>query len=189
MCGILGILANNGPISNLLYDGLLVLQHRGQDAAGIVVCEDNKLHLRKDNGLVNDVFEKEHIENLRGRLGIAHVRYPTAGTSSAAEAQPLYVNHPYGISLAHNGNLTNAEDLTNELYQENLRHINTNSDSEILLNILANELEKERTIKSEQIPNLKPKDLFKAIKGVNARCSGAYAVVGIIAGYLSLIHI
>ena len=183
MCGILGILANKGPISNLLYDGLLVLQHRGQDAAGIVVCEDNKLHLRKDNGLVNDVFEKEHIENLRGRLGIAHVRYPTAGTSSAAEAQPLYVNHPYGISLAHNGNLTNAEDLTNELYQENLRHINTNSDSEILLNILANELEKERTIKSEQIPNLKPKDLFKAIKGVNTRCSGAYAVVGIIAGY------
>tara|TARA_B100001029_G_scaffold69096_1_gene56213 strand:- start:309 stop:1838 length:1530 start_codon:yes stop_codon:yes gene_type:complete len=183
MCGILGILANKGPISNLLYDGLLVLQHRGQDAAGIVVCEDNKLHLRKDNGLVNDVFEKEHIENLRGRLGIAHVRYPTAGTSSAAEAQPLYVNHPYGISLAHNGNLTNAEELTSELYQENLRHINTNSDSEILLNILANELEKVGEFKANDIPNLKPHDLFKAISGVHARCSGAYAVVGIIAGY------
>ena len=183
MCGILGILANKGPISNLLYDGLLVLQHRGQDAAGIVVCEDNKLHLRKDNGLVNDVFEKEHIENLRGKLGIAHVRYPTAGTSSAAEAQPLYVNHPYGISLAHNGNLTNAEELTDELYQENLRHINTNSDSEILLNILANELEKGRQLKPNEIPNLNPNDLFEAIKGVNARCSGAYAVVGIIAGY------
>ena len=136
MCGILGILANKGPISNLLYDGLLVLQHRGQDAAGIVVCEEDKLHLRKDNGLVNDVFHKEHIQNLRGRYGIAHVRYPTAGTASAAEAQPLYVNHPYGISLAHNGNLTNADELTRELYKENLRHINTNSDSEILLNIL-----------------------------------------------------
>ena len=115
MCGILGILANKGPISNLLYDGLLVLQHRGQDAAGIVVSDENKLHLRKDNGLVNDVFQKEHIHNLRGRAGIAHVRYPTAGTASAAEAQPLYVNHPYGISLAHNGNLTNAEALTKEL--------------------------------------------------------------------------
>ena len=101
MCGILGILANKGPISNLLYDGLLVLQHRGQDAAGIVVCDEDKLHLRKDNGLVNDVFQKEHIHNLRGKSGIAHVRYPTAGTASAAEAQPLYVNHPYGISLAH----------------------------------------------------------------------------------------
>tara|TARA_Y100001970_G_scaffold216502_1_gene264975 strand:- start:386 stop:1912 length:1527 start_codon:yes stop_codon:yes gene_type:complete len=182
MCGILGILANKGPISNLLYDGLLVLQHRGQDAAGIVVCEDDKLHLRKDNGLVNDVFQKEHIQNLKGRIGIAHVRYPTAGTASAAEAQPLYVNHPYGISLAHNGNLTNAEDLTKELYNENLRHINTNSDSEILLNILANELEKNRKIDDEE-PNLKPNDLFKAISGLHKRCSGGYAVVGMIAGY------
>ena len=182
MCGILGILANKGPISNLLYDGLLVLQHRGQDAAGIVVCDEDKLHLRKDNGLVNDVFEKEHIHNLRGKSGIAHVRYPTAGTASAAEAQPLYVNHPFGISLAHNGNLTNAEDLTKELYNENLRHINTNSDSEILLNILANELEKNRKIDDEE-PNLKPNDLFKAISGLHKRCSGGYAVVGMIAGY------
>ena len=160
MCGILGILANKGPISNLLYDGLLVLQHRGQDAAGIVVSDENKLNLRKDNGLVNDVFQKEHIHNLRGSAGIAHVRYPTAGTASAAEAQPLYVNHPYGISLAHNGNLTNAEALTKELYKENLRHINTNSDSEILLNILANELENNR--QETEAPNLKPDDLFKA---------------------------
>ena len=136
MCGILGILANKGPISNMLYDGLLVLQHRGQDAAGIVVCENEKLHLRKDNGLVKDVFEKEHIHSLKGQVGIAHVRYPTAGTSSAAEAQPLYVNHPYGISLAHNGNLTNAEKLAKELYREDLRHINTNSDSEILFSII-----------------------------------------------------
>ncbi len=182
MCGILGILANKGPISNLLYDGLLVLQHRGQDAAGIVVCDEDKLHLRKDNGLVNDVFQKEHIHNLRGKSGIAHVRYPTAGTASAAEAQPLYVNHPYGISLAHNGNLTNAEELTNELYKENLRHINTNSDSEILLNILANELENNRKDTSEP-PNLKPEDLFKAVEGLHNRCSGGYAVVGMIAGY------
>jgi len=182
MCGILGILANKGPVSNLLYDGLLVLQHRGQDAAGIVVCDEDKLHLRKDNGLVNDVFHKEHIQNLKGNLGIAHVRYPTAGTASAAEAQPLYVNHPYGISLAHNGNLTNAEELTNELYKENLRHINTNSDSEILLNILANELEINR-ININNTPNLKPEDLFEAVRRLHKRCSGGYAVVGMIAGY------
>ena len=182
MCGILGILANKGPISNLLYDGLLVLQHRGQDAAGIVVCEEDKLHLRKDNGLVNDVFHKVHIQNLRGKYGIAHVRYPTAGTASAAEAQPLYVNHPYGISLAHNGNLTNAKELTRELYKENLRHINTNSDSEILLNILANEIENNRKDISET-PDFTPEDLFKAVKGLHRRCSGGYAVVGMIAGY------
>ena len=132
--------------------------------------------------MVNDVFEKKHIHNLRGKSGIAHVRYPTAGTASAAEAQPLYVNHPFGISLAHNGNLTNAEELTKELYKENLRHINTNSDSEILLNILANELENNRKIADEE-PNLKPSDLFKAITGLHKRCSGGYAVVGMIAGY------
>ena len=142
MCGILGILRNKGVVSNLLYDGLLVLQHRGQDAAGIVVCENERLHLRKDNGLVKDVFQKEHIHSLKGNIGIGHVRYPTAGTSSAAEAQPLYVNHPYGISLAHNGNLTNAKELAKDLYSNDLRHINTNSDSEILLNIFANELAK-----------------------------------------------
>ena len=182
MCGILGILANKGPISNVLYDGLLVLQHRGQDAAGIVVSDEDKLHLRKDNGLVNDVFHKEHIQNLKGRTGIAHVRYPTAGTASAAEAQPLYVNHPYGISLAHNGNLTNAEELTKQLYKENLRHINTNSDSEILLNILANEIESNRK-STDEGPDLRPEDLFNAVRGLHRRCSGGYAVVGMIAGY------
>ena len=182
MCGILGILANKGPISNLLYDGLLVLQHRGQDAAGIVVCDGDKLRLRKDNGLVNDVFHKEHIQNLNGRYGLAHVRYPTAGTASAAEAQPLYVNHPYGISLAHNGNLTNADELTKELYKQNLRHINTNSDSEILLNILANEIQVNRK-NVDKIPDFTPEDLFEAVKGLHKRCSGGYAVVGMIAGY------
>ena len=128
MCGILGILANKGPISNLLYDGLLVLQHRGQDAAGIVVCEEDKLHLRKDNGLVNDVFHKEHIQNLRGRYGIAHVRYPTAGSSSSDEAQPFYTNTPFGVSLAHNGNLNNTPDIISGLLEYDHRRINTSSD-------------------------------------------------------------
>lgn len=183
MCGILGILGNNDSVSNLLYDGLLVLQHRGQDAAGIVVCDNEKLHLRKDNGLVKDVFQKEHIISLKGKIGIGHVRYPTAGTSSAAEAQPLYVNHPYGISLAHNGNLTNAERLSEELYKNNLRHINTNSDSEILLNIFADELSKRRKLKIEGELYLNVDDVFAAIEGVHKRCSGGYSVVGIIAGY------
>ncbi len=183
MCGILGILRNNGLVSNLLYDGLLVLQHRGQDAAGIVVCENERLHLRKDNGLVKDVFQKEHIHSLKGNIGIAHVRYPTAGTSSAAEAQPLYVNHPYGISLAHNGNLTNAENLSKELYLDDLRHINTNSDSEILLNIFADELAKRRKLKIDGDLYLNVDDVFHAVSGVHKRCSGGYAVVGIIAGY------
>ncbi|HJM44402.1 MAG TPA: hypothetical protein QF644_00455, partial [Candidatus Poseidoniaceae archaeon] len=183
MCGILGILGSGGAVSNLLYDGLLVLQHRGQDAAGIVVCDNERLHLRKDNGLVKDVFQKEHIQSLKGNLGIAHVRYPTAGTSSAAEAQPLYVNHPYGISLAHNGNLTNAGELAEELYRDDLRHINTNSDSEILLNIFADELAKRRKLKIEGELYLNVEDLFHAIGGVHKRCSGGYAVVGIIAGY------
>ncbi len=183
MCGILGILGSGGPVSNLLYDGLLVLQHRGQDAAGIVVCDNERLHLRKDNGLVKDVFQKEHIQSLKGTLGIAHVRYPTAGTSSAAEAQPLYVNHPYGISLAHNGNLTNANKLAEELYRDDLRHINTNSDSEILLNIFADELAKRRKLKIKGELYLNVEDLFHAIGGVHKRCSGGYSVVGIIAGY------
>tara|TARA_B100001540_G_scaffold316457_1_gene346352 strand:+ start:1655 stop:3178 length:1524 start_codon:yes stop_codon:yes gene_type:complete len=183
MCGILGILRNSGSVSNLLYDGLLVLQHRGQDAAGIVVCENERLHLRKDNGLVKDVFQKEHIHSLKGNIGIGHVRYPTAGTSSAAEAQPLYVNHPYGISLAHNGNLTNAKQLAKDLYADNLRHINTNSDSEILLNIFADELAKRRKLKIGEDLYLNVDDVFHAIRGVHERCSGGYSVVGIIAGY------
>jgi len=183
MCGILGILGNNDSVSNLLYDGLLVLQHRGQDAAGIVVCDNEKLHLRKDNGLVKDVFQKEHIISLKGNTGIGHVRYPTAGSSSAAEAQPLYVNHPYGISLAHNGNLTNAKKLSEDLYKNNLRHINTNSDSEILLNIFADELSKRRKLKIKGELYLNVEDVFHAISGVHKRCSGGYSVVGIIAGY------
>ncbi|HHH39277.1 MAG TPA: amidophosphoribosyltransferase, partial [Sedimenticola sp.] len=140
MCGIVGIFGQ-GPVNQAIYDALLVLQHRGQDAAGIVTQDGRRLHLRKDNGLVKDVFRTRHMIDLRGNSGIGHVRYPTAGCSSSAEAQPFYVNSPYGITLAHNGNLTNAEELKQDLYREDLRHINTSSDSEILLNIFAHELQ------------------------------------------------
>jgi len=132
MCGIVGIVGK-GNVNQSIYDSLTVLQHRGQDAAGIVTCDGHKLYLRKDNGLVRDVFHTRHMLNLRGPMGIGHVRYPTAGCSSSAEAQPFYVNSPYGISLAHNGNLTNAEELKRELFQEDRRHMNTESDSEVLL--------------------------------------------------------
>ncbi len=142
MCGIVGIVGKS-EVNQSLYDALLVLQHRGQDAAGIVTCEGRTLHLRKDNGLARDVFHTRHMLKLRGCMGIGHVRYPTAGTSTSAEAQPFYVNSPYGITLAHNGNLTNAKQLKKELFRDDLRHINTDSDSEILLNIFAHELQEQ----------------------------------------------
>ena len=132
MCGIIGIVAKN-YVNQTLYDGLTVLQHRGQDAAGIVTCDGARLYLRKNNGLVRDVFQTRHMLNLKGEMGIGHVRYPTAGCSSSAEAQPFYVNSPYGITLAHNGNLTNGEELKQDLMVDDLRHINTQSDSEVLL--------------------------------------------------------
>ena len=140
MCGIIGIVSQQ-PVAQVIYDGLLVLQHRGQDAAGMVTCDDRKLHLRKDNGQVSDVFHTRHMTKLLGNMGIGHVRYPTAGCSSSAEAQPFYVNSPYGVSLAHNGNLTNVDKLKADLYAEDRRHINTESDSEVLLNVLAHELQ------------------------------------------------
>ncbi len=177
MCGIVGIVGR-GSVNQALYDALLVLQHRGQDAAGIVTCEDGKLHLRKDNGLVRDVFDTAHMINLRGNMGIGHVRYPTAGCSSSAEAQPFYVNSPYGITLAHNGNLTNAEELKRELFREDLRHINTDSDSEILLNVFAHELHAGAT--RLQIDE---NDIFRAVAGVHRRCRGGYAAVAMIPGY------
>ena len=139
MCGVIGIVSNN-PVNQMLYDGLLVLQHRGQDAAGIVTTDGNRFYMHKNNGLVKDVFQTRHMRNLIGNAGIAHVRYPTAGSSSAAEAQPFYVNSPYGIVLGHNGNLTNSAKLKQEMFQQDLRHINTNSDSEVLINVLAHEL-------------------------------------------------
>src|SRR5688572_24064833 len=139
ICGIVGIVSHS-PVNQELYDAMTVLQHRGQDAAGIVTSEDGRLHLRKENGLVRDVFDNEHMLNLRGNIGVGHVRYPTAGCSSSAEAQPFYVNTPYGICLSHNGNLTNAKRLKDELFLADRRHLNTDSDSEVLLNIFAHEL-------------------------------------------------
>jgi len=177
MCGIIGIVAKN-PVNQAIYDGLTVLQHRGQDAAGMVTCDESKLYLRKDNGLVRDVFHTRHMLNLKGNMGIGHVRYPTAGCQSSAEAQPFYVNSPYGITLAHNGNLTNAETLKEDLMHDDLRHLNTNSDSEVLLNILANEL--NAIGKSRN--NLQAKDVFHAVKRLHKRCKGGYAAVAMITG-------
>lgn len=175
MCGIIGIVSNQ-EVNQNLYDGLIVLQHRGQDAAGIVTCEDNRLFMRKANGLVRDVFQTRHMLRLKGHMGIGHVRYPTAGCFSSAEAQPFYVNSPYGITLAHNGNLTNADQLRQDLFKEDLRHINTDSDSEVLLNILAHELQTGNKI------DVSVDDIFKAVKSVHRRCRGAYAVVAMITG-------
>jgi amidophosphoribosyltransferase len=177
MCGIIGIVGKN-PVNQLLYDGLLVLQHRGQDAAGIVTCDGNTFHMHKNNGLVKDVFQTRHMRNLMGNVGIAHVRYPTAGSPSAAEAQPFYVNSPFGIVLGHNGNLTNSEQLKSEMFRQDLRHINTNSDSEVLLNVLAHEIEK-----TSRNALLNTDMAFDAVAGVHRRCKGAYAVVAMIANF------
>lgn len=177
MCGIIGIVGKN-PVNQLLYDGLLVLQHRGQDAAGIVTCDGNTFFMHKNNGLVKDVFQTRHMRSLVGNAGIAHVRYPTAGTSSAAEAQPFYVNSPFGIVLGHNGNLTNSEQLKSEMFRQDLRHINTTSDSEVLLNVLAHEIER-----TSQNAVLNTDMAFDAVAGVHKRCKGAYAVMAMIANF------
>ena len=145
MCGITGIVAKNN-VNQAIYDSLTMLQHRGQDAAGMVTCDGHRLYLRKNNGMVRDVFHTRHMLNLKGQMGIGHVRYPTAGSASSAEAQPFYVNSPYGITLAHNGNLTNSKALARELFHAEMRHLNTDSDSEVLLNIVAHELGKQRAI-------------------------------------------
>lgn len=176
MCGIIGIVGKS-EVNQSLYDGLTVLQHRGQDAAGIVTCDSNgQLFLRKDNGLVKDVFHTRHMRRLHGNMGIGHIRYPTAGCSTSAEAQPFYVNSPFGIALAHNGNLTNTKVLRDELFQSDRRHLNTDSDSEVLLNILAHELQKT----SRLTPIAE--DVFAAVTELHKRCNGAYAVVAMIAG-------
>lgn len=174
MCGIVGIVASS-PVNQSLYDALTVLQHRGQDAAGIVTIHEGNFKQRKANGLVKDVFETKHMMRLKGNIGIGHVRYPTAGSSSAAEAQPFYVNSPYGIVLAHNGNLTNVQDLV-KTCQKNHRHVNTTSDSEVLLNILAHEISQCDSQK------IQPEDIFKAVKNVNSQIRGAYGVVSLIIG-------
>ncbi|GMQ88742.1 MAG: amidophosphoribosyltransferase [Gammaproteobacteria bacterium] len=176
MCGIVGIVSYDA-VNQSIYDALTVLQHRGQDAAGIITCEGSKLWLRKDNGLVRDVFHTRHMLTLRGNMGIGHVRYPTAGCESSAEAQPFYVNSPYGITLAHNGNLTNAEELKQNLFREDLRHLNTDSDSEVLLNVLAHELQRCGKLR------LNEDDVFTAVSAVHRRCRGAYAAVAMITGF------
>jgi amidophosphoribosyltransferase len=179
MCGILGIVAQT-PANQVLYDGLLVLQHRGQDAAGIATLDGNTFHMHKGNGLVRDVFRTRNMRALPGNVGIAHVRYPTAGSAvDHNEAQPFYVNSPFGIVLGHNGNLTNTEQLQQELFLEDRRHVNTKSDSEVLLNVLAHELQANSTMRYR----LDIQNIFSAVSGVHNRCRGAYAVVALIAGY------
>jgi len=176
MCGIVGIVGKSS-VNQALYDALTVLQHRGQDAAGIVTVDDGVIHLRKDNGLVRDVFHTRHMKRLTGQFGIGHVRYPTAGSSSSAEAQPFYVNSPFGIAFAHNGNLTNAHELKDEVAKVAKRHINTTSDSELLLNIIAHELQNCEGL------HLTPEEVFKAVSKVHLKIRGAYAVVAAIIGH------
>ena len=166
MCGIVGISAESNVASEI-YESLLMLQHRGQDAAGMVVCDDEgRLNSRKSMGYVRDVFQQRHMEKLIGSYGVGHVRYPTAGGAGKEFAQPMYVNSPYGISLAHNGNLTNSKSLAKELFFAEMRHLNTDSDSEVLLNILAHEIAKQKAI------NPTPEHLFKALN----KCSGVGSV-------------
>lgn len=176
MCGIAGMVGRN-EVGYDLYDALTLLQHRGQDAAGMVTCDGDRLNLRKHNGLVRDVFRQQHMDMLRGNMGIAHVRYPTAGTSSSAEAQPMYVNSPFGICLAHNGNLTNADELNEALFRADRRHINTNSDSEVLLNVFAHELQAVSSLRTSA------DEIFEAVRRLHERAVGAYAAVALITGY------
>lgn len=176
MCGIIGIVGQEA-VNSRLYDGLTLLQHRGQDAAGIATTDAGRLFMRKGAGLVRDVFRQEDMLGLQGNMGMGHVRYPTAGTSATAEAQPFYVNSPYGIVMAHNGNLTNAERLHQELFESDLRHINTSSDTEVLLNVFAHEL-------AAQISSTKlsPDEIFRTVEQVHRRCRGGYAVLGLLVG-------
>ena len=164
-------------VNQSIYDALTVLQHRGQDAAGMMTYGNGRFNQRKGNGLVRDVFRQHHMDRLTGNIGIGHCRYPTAGSSSAALAQPFYVNTPYGIALAHNGNLTNATELSQEVFQSDLRHVNTDSDSEVMLNVFAHELQKQGKLQPTS------DDVFSAVESVHRRCSGGYAVVAMIADY------
>jgi amidophosphoribosyltransferase len=176
MCGIVGMVGNSA-VNQRLYDALTVLQHRGQDAAGIVTSSEGELYVRKGTGLVRDVFQQHHMMELKGNIGIGHVRYPTAGCDRVSEAQPFYVNAPYGICLAHNGNLTNASELAAILIHEDRRHLNTSSDSEVLLNVFASELQRVGT------PRVTPADIFSALNAVYRRCRGGYAVVAMVIGH------
>ena len=178
MCGIVGVVSN-APVNQLLYDALLLLQHRGQDAAGIVTQQDRKFYMHKDKGMVRDVFRTRDMRSLPGNCGLGQVRYPTAGNAfSEEEAQPFYVNAPFGIVLVHNGNLTNAQALKSELFTTDHRHINTESDSEVLLNVLAHEIEAT----TRGLP-LSPFDVFEAVRRVHRRIRGSYSVIAMIAGH------
>src|SRR5690625_2871680 len=176
MCGVVGIVGRT-PVNRELYDALTVLQHRGQDSAGIMTSANGRFYLRKANGLVRDVFQARHMLRLQGTMGIGHCRYPTAGGAGADEAQPLYVNSPYGIGLAHNGNLTNAKTLSELITRSDRRHLNTTSDSEVVLNVFAHELARV----AKTIPTAA--DVFKAVAAVHERCHGAYAVVALVVGH------
>src|SRR5271167_2445947 len=176
MCGIVGIVGTSA-VNQRIYDALTVLQHRGQDAAGIATSAEGALYVRKGSGLVRDVFQQQHMLELRGNAGIGHVRYPTAGAGATGEAQPFYVNAPYGICLAHNGNLTNAAELAEVLIREDRRHLNTESDSEVLLNVFASELQRVGT------PRVTPADIFAAASAVYRRCRGGYAAVAMVIGH------
>jgi amidophosphoribosyltransferase len=176
MCGLVGIVGKQ-DVAPDINDALTVLQHRGQDAAGIMTCAGGRFSQRKSEGLVRDVFRQHHMQRLRGSMGVGHVRYPTAGSSGTALAQPFYVNSPYGIALAHNGNLTNAEQLARELFEDDLRHLNTDSDSEVLLNVFAHEL--------QTLGKLSPvaDDIFEAVAALHRRCIGGYAAVCLLVNY------
>ena len=176
MCGIVGVLGKR-PVNQAIYDALTVMQHRGQDAAGIVTYSDGGIHVRKSNGLVRDVFHQRHMLRLPGNIGIGHIRYPTAGSSQHFEAQPFYVNSPYGICLAHNGNLTNYDELAELLTCQDRRHLSTGSDSEVLLNVFAHELQKCANGRPA------PEQIFEAVEAVHKRCRGGYAVVAMIIGH------
>lgn len=176
MCGIVGIVGKS-DVNLSLYDALTMLQHRGQDAAGIMTCDNGKFAQQKGLGLVKDVFRTRHMQRLVGNIGIGHVRYPTAGSSGPALAQPFYVNSPYGVALAHNGNLTNSAELSEDLFKADLRHVNTDSDSEVLLNVFAHQLQLQGKLKPS------PEDIFAAVEGVHKRVRGGYAAVAMVANY------
>ena len=177
MCGIIGV-SSYGPVNQDIHDGLTTLQHRGQDAAGMATLDSkNNFHIHKDNGLVRDAIRTRHMRNLIGNVGLGHVRYPTAGSSSAEEAQPFYVNSPHGLTFVHNGNLVNTEELAKEIFKTDKRHLNTSSDSEILLNILAHEMNISEGSK------MKSQEIFSALERVYRRCEGAFACVGIIGNH------
>jgi amidophosphoribosyltransferase len=175
MCGIVGVFGHSA-VSSVLYESLSTLQHRGQDAAGIATCFEDRFYLEKGNGLLTDVFDAGNMARLLGDMGVGHVRYPTAGCASVAEAQPFYVNSPYGIMFAHNGNLTNVSEIEESVFQTDMRHLNTNSDSEVMLNVFAHAMARIGAVKPNEF------DIFAGVEEVHRRCKGGYAVVAMIAG-------